>query len=103
MTDHTPARVELSTGQLAALVGGTCEGPEDRPIRGVAALDHAGPSELSFCRGGRWARLLPTTEAGAVLVDDLPVPDGVVAIRHPDPRYAYAVAAAALVPLAWSF
>ena len=91
----------LSAGELAELVGGRCEGDPDRPIHGVAALDRAGPSQLSFCRGGSWARLLPHTKAGAVLVADLDPPEGVVAIRVPDPRYAYAVAAAALVPLVW--
>ncbi|MBX2800954.1 MAG: UDP-3-O-(3-hydroxymyristoyl)glucosamine N-acyltransferase [Myxococcales bacterium] len=102
MSSH-PSRptVELSTGQLAELVGGVCEGPRDRVLSGVAALDEAGPSELSFCSGGRWAKRLPGTRAGAVLVSDLPVPDGVVAVRHPNPRYAYALAAAVLVPLEW--
>ncbi|HHO51199.1 MAG TPA: UDP-3-O-(3-hydroxymyristoyl)glucosamine N-acyltransferase [Deltaproteobacteria bacterium] len=91
----------LTTGRLAALVGAICEGDPQRVIHGVAALDRAGPSELSFCRGGRWARALPQTRAGAVLVAELDPPEGVVALRHPDPRYAYAVAAAALVPLIW--
>lgn len=91
----------FTTGRLAELVGARCEGDPDRVIDGVAALDRAGPAELSFCRGGRWARLLPHTQAGAVLVAELDPPPGVVALRHPDPRYAYAVAAAALVPLAW--
>jgi len=90
-----------TTGELAEMVGGHCEGDPDRPIHGVAALDRAGPRELSFCRGGSWARLLPDTEAGAVLVADLDPPARSVAIRVPDPRYAYAVAAAELVPLAW--
>ncbi len=90
-----------TTGRLAALVGADCEGPDDRVITGVAPLDRAGPDQLTFCRGGRWARALPTTRAGAVLVRDLPVPQGVVALRHRDPRYAYAVLAAALVPLEW--
>ena len=91
----------LTTGQLADLVGATCEGDRGRELRGVAALDRAGPDELSFCRGGSWARLLPATKAGAVFVHDLDPPDGTVALRVKDPRYAYAVAAAQLVPLAW--
>ena len=91
----------LTTGALAELVGGRCEGDPDRTIHGVAALDRAGPGELSFCRGGSWARILPHTRAGAVLVSDLDPPEGVVAIRVRDPRYAYAIAAAELVPLDW--
>ncbi|MEZ4239545.1 MAG: UDP-3-O-(3-hydroxymyristoyl)glucosamine N-acyltransferase [Myxococcota bacterium] len=91
-----------TTGDLAARIGATCEGPTDRLLRGVAALDRAGPDELTFCRGGRWARALAATRAGAVLVPpDLPVPPGTVALRSREPRYAYAVAAALLVPIAW--
>jgi UDP-3-O-[3-hydroxymyristoyl] glucosamine N-acyltransferase len=91
----------MLTQELADLVGGRCEGPGDRVITGVAPLDTAGPSDLSFCRGGAWARLLPNTRAGVVFVSDLDPPQGTVAIRVRDPRYAYAVAAAALVPLEW--
>ncbi len=91
----------LTTGELAELVGGRCEGPLDRRIIGVAPLDAAGPELLSFCRGGAWARILPRTTAGAVFVSDLDPPEGTVAIRVGDPRLAYALAAAALVPLQW--
>lgn len=91
----------LTTGALAELVGATCEGSPDVVIRGVAPLDTAGPDQLSFCRGGSWTRHLPHTKAGAVLVHDLQPPEGSVALRVRDPRYAYAVAAHHLVPLAW--
>lgn len=92
----------ITTGDLAAKVGATCEGPADRVLTGVAALDRADPGSLSFCRGGRWARALATTRAGAVLVPPgLDVPAGVVALRVRDPRLAYAVAAGLLVPAVW--
>ncbi len=92
----------ITTGWIGALVGARVEGPSDRVICGVAPLERATPSDLSFCRGGpRWAERLANTRAGAVLVHDLPVPAGVVALRVADPRLAYAHAAAALVPLEW--
>lgn len=90
-----------TTGRLAELVGADCEGAPDRVLTGVAPLDRAGPTDLSFCRGGRWLAALGATRAGAVLVDRAAVPSGVVALRHRDPRYAYARAAATLVPLDW--
>jgi UDP-3-O-[3-hydroxymyristoyl] glucosamine N-acyltransferase len=94
--------VRWTTGTLAARVGASCEGPHDRPLLGVAPLDRAGPTDLSFCRGGRWAKALAATQAGAVLVGpDLQVPPGAVALRCKDPRYAYALAAQALVPQHW--
>lgn len=90
-----------TTGDLARRVGATCEGPEDRVIGGVASLDRAGPDELSFCRGGRWAARLAHTRAGAALVPpSLDVPAGTVALRCADPRYAFALAAAVVHPAA---
>ena len=90
-----------TTGALAELVGATCDGPTDTPIHGVAPLQNAGPGELSFCSGGRWLRILPDTRAGAVFLKEGDVPDGVVALRCSNPRFAYARAAAVLVPLDW--
>lgn len=91
-----------TTGRLADRVGGECDGDRDRPITGVAPLDRAGPTDLAFCRGGRWLKALSATRAGAVLVPpDLEVPPGTVALRCRDPRWAYALCAAELVPLAW--
>jgi UDP-3-O-[3-hydroxymyristoyl] glucosamine N-acyltransferase len=92
----------ITTGALAAQVGAVCEGPADRVLTSVAPLDRAGPDALSFCRGGRWARALTDTRAGAVLVPtELEVPAGVVALRVRDPRLAYAIAARLLVPAVW--
>ncbi|MEQ1568803.1 MAG: UDP-3-O-(3-hydroxymyristoyl)glucosamine N-acyltransferase, partial [Myxococcota bacterium] len=95
-------RRRWTTGELAAEVGAACDGPTDRPILGVAALDKAGPHELTFCRGGRWLSALARTRAGAVLVPPgLAVPAGTVALRVTDPRYAYALAASRIVPPSW--
>lgn len=91
-----------TTGDLAARVGAVCEGSPDVVITGVAPLDRAGPEALSFCRGGRWGKALAGTRAGAVLVPaGLPVPEGTVALRCREPRYAYALAAGLLVPFTW--
>ena len=90
-----------TTGQLAELVGASCEGPTDTVITGVAPLMTAGPDALSFCTGGRWLRVLPQTRAGAVFLKEGVLPEGVVGLRCQNPRFAYARAAAELVPLEW--
>ncbi len=90
-----------TAGQLAELVGATCEGPAETPIHGVAPLQTAGPKDLTFCTGGRWLRFLPATRAGAVFLRDGELPEGVVGLRCPNPRFAYARAAAKIVPLDW--
>ncbi|MEZ4319147.1 MAG: UDP-3-O-(3-hydroxymyristoyl)glucosamine N-acyltransferase [Myxococcota bacterium] len=92
----------ITTGTVAGWIGAACEGPEDRPLTGVASLGTAGPADLTFCTGGRWLGALATTRAGAVIVKpDMAVPEGAVAFRHPNPRFAYAIAAAHMVPLEW--
>jgi UDP-3-O-[3-hydroxymyristoyl] glucosamine N-acyltransferase len=92
----------FTTGRLAERVGGVCEGSPDVALTALASLDHAGPGDLSFCRGGKWAKALAHTRASAVLVSPgLDAPEGVVAIRVADPRLAWALAAEALSPTAW--
>lgn len=90
-----------TAGAVAASVGATCEGDPDRPLTGVASLETAGPQDLSFFAGGRWEHALAATRAGAVLLDVGDVPPGVVALRHANPRWAFARAAAALCPTDW--
>lgn len=90
-----------TTGEVAALIGARCEGPADRLLAGVASLDVAAADEITFCSGGRWLSLLPTTRAGAVILASGEVPEGCVALYHPTPRAAYARLAAAMVPLHW--
>jgi UDP-3-O-[3-hydroxymyristoyl] glucosamine N-acyltransferase len=62
----SPARV--TARQLAALVGGELRGAPDTILAGVAPLDRAGPTDVSFLASPRYAALLRRTGAGAVLV-----------------------------------
>ena len=90
-----------TTGRIAVLVGAKCEGPADLVLHTVGSLDQAQRDSLSFCVGGRWAKMLGRTRAGAVLLNEGEVPPDVVALRHSQPRYAYAQAAAAMFPQPW--
>lgn len=86
---------------IAERIGARCEGP-DRPLTGVASLENATASDLSFCTGGRYLAMLAATSAGAVVVrEGLQVPEGCTALRHANPRLAYARAATAMLPLDW--
>ncbi|WP_045218075.1 UDP-3-O-(3-hydroxymyristoyl)glucosamine N-acyltransferase [Desulfonatronum thioautotrophicum] len=53
--------------ELAQLLGLPLQGP-DLSIQGVAALDHAGPEDLSFLAGPKHLDGFKHTEAGAVIV-----------------------------------
>lgn len=90
-----------TTGRLAEAVGATCTGPSDRRIDGVASLSRAGPRELAFAIG-RHRLALATSAAGAVIVDAVfDGAPGVVWLVHPEPRLAFARAAALLHPPSW--
>lgn len=87
---------------IAEHIGARCDGDGRLELSGVASLGSAGPKDLSFCSGGRHLAALAGTGAGAVIVrDGMEVPDGCVPLRHPNPRLAYAMAAAHMLPLDW--
>ncbi|MFH0781112.1 MAG: UDP-3-O-(3-hydroxymyristoyl)glucosamine N-acyltransferase [Pseudomonadota bacterium] len=77
---------------LADMVGGQVVGDKTVRICGVAPLDNAGPTDLSFLAKANQATLLQTTGAGAVIV-----PAGVVGtgplpvIQVRDPYLAVAI------------
>lgn len=58
----------LTLGALAAQVGASLEGPADLAITGLATLEAAGPTQLSFLANSKYKRYLETTTAAAVLV-----------------------------------
>ena len=57
----------MRLSEVAALVGGRVTGKGDPEITGVAGLREAGPGDLSFLAAKRYAPLLATTRAAAVL------------------------------------
>ena len=60
----------MRASEIAAAVGGTLEGGADPDVIGVAPLDRAGPTELSFLAHPRYAAYVADTRAGAVLVSE---------------------------------
>lgn len=84
--------------ELAQLVGGTCQGPEDLIIRGLAAIHEAGPEEITFVARPQYAKLMESSRAGAFIVS--PDLQGVPRplIITPNPYLAYAKIAAVFAP-----
>ena len=86
---------------VAATVG--CGVPQsDLLVTGLAALETAGPSEISFAGHRRHAAALARTEAGAVLVRpdmQASVPAGSVALIIADPATGWAQLAALFHPV----
>lgn len=80
-----------TVSELAALVGGEVfSGPGDTVIDGPAALDTAGPGEISFFSHPRYAADLRATRASAVLVPrDFSGETSAVCIRVDNPSGAF--------------
>ncbi len=87
-----------SAGEIAARLGGHVEGDAACRLAGVAGLEEARPDELSFLANRRYARLLATSRAGAVLVGPKDRAPGRTVIRCADPYLAFARALRLFVP-----
>ena len=91
-------------GELAALVGGDLRGPADLLIRGLAAVDQAGPEDITFIAQARFARLARTSRAGAFIVSpqwatlDKPL----IVVAHPYLAYARVAAVFARPRPGWA-
>jgi UDP-3-O-[3-hydroxymyristoyl] glucosamine N-acyltransferase len=60
----------ITLGELADRVGGRVRGDSRREINGAAAIDKAGPSEITFAGDEKNLRLIKTSQAGACLVGE---------------------------------
>jgi UDP-3-O-[3-hydroxymyristoyl] glucosamine N-acyltransferase len=58
----------VKASEIAAAVGGTWEGGADPELTGLAPLDRAESTQLTFLAHPRYASYVATTRAGAVLV-----------------------------------
>ena len=63
-----PSIGALRLADIAATVGGTVQGDPDIRLTGLAPLDRAGPSELSFLGATKYVKLFAESRAGGVLV-----------------------------------
>ncbi len=80
----------MKVRELAELIGAPFEGDGEREVRRVAALEDAGPDELSFATAGR-ARQAISSRAACLLVPvDFQNENGRTVIRTGDPRAAVA-------------
>jgi UDP-3-O-[3-hydroxymyristoyl] glucosamine N-acyltransferase len=55
-------------GELAERIGGEVEGDASRRVDGLATLEEAGPSQLSFLTNAKYRKAAETSRAGALLV-----------------------------------
>ena len=95
MTQFHEKAGPFTVKELADILGVDLKGAGDKPLSGLAALDMASAEELSFLDNPKYASLLPTTQAGAVIVRASSVenlPEGVSALVSEMPYATYAKA-----------
>jgi UDP-3-O-[3-hydroxymyristoyl] glucosamine N-acyltransferase len=88
--------VPTTARQLAELVRGQLSGDGDLVIRSARSLKEAGPGDITFAEGKRYAGQLHACRASAVVVGPALAVDGLTAIRVADPLAAFIVIASHL-------
>src|SRR5436190_14272247 len=77
--------MDATLDELARLVGGTVTGDGKTVIRAVNGIKEAGPGDITFLANTKYAPLLGTTKASAVIVaDGTPAPIPTLSVRNPD-------------------
>lgn len=87
---------DMTLSELADRIGGVLTGEGAKRIRGAAALDDAGPEEISFLANQRYTPQMAATRAAAVIVAEDYDGPGPALIRCADAYLAYREAMVAL-------
>jgi len=88
----------MTTAEIAALVGGNLQGEAGREICSVAALDAAGPSDLTFAADARALERAAESKAGCILVPAGSRVEGSTTVGVANPKIAFIVVAGKIVP-----
>jgi UDP-3-O-[3-hydroxymyristoyl] glucosamine N-acyltransferase len=84
----------MTANELASLLGGKLQGDGAREIHGVAALENAGPDDLTFAEGERALEQAAAAPAGCILVPEAATFAGTaasIAVKHPKLAFVRAV------------
>jgi len=82
--------LSLTLEEIAARIGATVEGDPQHRVSGVADLERATPSELSFFSNPKYRQQMVETRAGAVIVSgDVDRPEGKNYLVHSNPSAAF--------------
>lgn len=82
----------MKLNELAERLGCVLDGPKDLEITGVAGLDEASPSEVTFLANPKYQRKLQTTRAAAVIVGPQVEVGGRPVLRSENPYLSFAQA-----------
>jgi len=84
-TNYLVIGEKMKVEEIARLVGGHREGDGNREITGVAGLENAGPTEITFADGARALEQAARSHAGCILVPEKSSVGGqtTIAVKHP--------------------
>src|SRR5688572_10752908 len=82
----------MTLEELAKYIGAEVIGDRTLDVSSVATLEDARPAQLSFVANPKYAKLIETTKASAVVVGLNVNTDRVALLRTKDPYYAYSQA-----------
>ncbi|MBV8878782.1 MAG: hypothetical protein JO332_02350, partial [Planctomycetaceae bacterium] len=81
--------MDVTLDDLARLVGGTVKGDGKTVIRAVNGIKEAGPGDITFLANVKYAPLLASTKASAVILSDgTPAPLPTLSVKNPDLAFA---------------
>ena len=82
--------MKLTLAEIARRIGGELKGNGQIEIEGVAALQEAGPGQISFLASSKYRPFLESTKASAVILSPLEKNDlRIPLILHGNPYYAF--------------
>jgi UDP-3-O-[3-hydroxymyristoyl] glucosamine N-acyltransferase len=81
--------MRVTLGQVAGWINGSVDGDESIEITGLAKIEEAESSQLTFIANPKYARYMSTTRAAAVLVDFEFPPADTPLIRVANPYFAF--------------
>jgi UDP-3-O-[3-hydroxymyristoyl] glucosamine N-acyltransferase len=83
----------MKVSELASRLGCQVHGTSDLEISGVAGMEHAGPSQITFLANPKYAHRVKDTRAGAILVTQ-PIDAPIVSVLSSNPYLDFARALA---------
>lgn len=89
----------MTVEEIAKLISGEPAGDTQAEITGIAGIERAGPSDLTFAEGNRAIEAAARSQAGCILIPRGTAVPGrtVIAVGHP--KLALVRAAAVLLPV----
>ncbi len=84
--------------EIAQRLGCRLEGDGRLEITGVAAIEHAGPGDLTFLSNPKYARAVASTRASAIILPEQAPAAPCAVLRSPEPYVMFARALALLRP-----